>query len=514
MPISNNRCAVCPAKEIGPCVDVRIPNPRLVFIGEAPGDRDRGFPFTGYAGKEFNFNLLKRLGLDREDVYVTNVCKCAEAREKTGQHRIPDATINACSQHWLGEELREYRQQLVVLMGAPALKTWRTPYGEEFDIELHHGYAWDAVYTDVEGNVRDRTVRKVFVVIHPAHGLHSPPVLRFIYEDFHNLREYIRGSVNYRTPPVNKYEGNEEYFEAHTEREVEAYLERGDDAAVDTETKEDPEDYRNLKTPYLIQVSVEPGTGMAIDATNRSLVKAVSRGLRKKYRTYAHNWMFDEDVCRIAGLFIENVVDTMEMAFTLQLERQSLKFLGFRLCGMRMIEYSDVVRPYAEADAHEYFLRALAFKEPKPLTVTARKKMSPEAIAEWEAHFARCFKRPPKITKFDGTESQPHSVGTKIGSALTWYEKGSRNLREKFREWDKSEQQQIIERVGLMPPRDLSRVPRHKAIAYACGDTDATLRIAPILNRMGIALAKSAGADRNDLAIPGSDYGWFYKGKR
>ena len=49
---------------------------RLMFIGEAPGAEEdlQGRPFVGAAGQVLN-NMLNKLGLRREEVYITNVVK-------------------------------------------------------------------------------------------------------------------------------------------------------------------------------------------------------------------------------------------------------------------------------------------------------------------------------------------------------------------------------------------------------------------------------------------------------
>jgi uracil-DNA glycosylase family 4 len=49
----------------------------IMIVGEAPGfNEDRqGEPFVGAAGKLLD-TLLARIGLNRVDVYITNVLKC------------------------------------------------------------------------------------------------------------------------------------------------------------------------------------------------------------------------------------------------------------------------------------------------------------------------------------------------------------------------------------------------------------------------------------------------------
>ncbi len=51
-------------------------NADIVFIGEAPGKNEdqQGLPFVGAAGKFLN-EMLASIGLDRGDVYITNIVK-------------------------------------------------------------------------------------------------------------------------------------------------------------------------------------------------------------------------------------------------------------------------------------------------------------------------------------------------------------------------------------------------------------------------------------------------------
>ena len=69
------------------------PKARLMFIGEAPGaDEDKqGEPFVGEAGQLLN-NLLHKLELSRQEIYITNVIK-----SRPPKNRTPEAEeIAAC----------------------------------------------------------------------------------------------------------------------------------------------------------------------------------------------------------------------------------------------------------------------------------------------------------------------------------------------------------------------------------------------------------------------------------
>jgi hypothetical protein len=63
-----------------------VGNPRaeLMFVGEGPGaDEDaQGEPFVGRAGQLLN-NMIKAMGLRREDIYIANVVKCRPPGNRT-----------------------------------------------------------------------------------------------------------------------------------------------------------------------------------------------------------------------------------------------------------------------------------------------------------------------------------------------------------------------------------------------------------------------------------------------
>jgi DNA polymerase len=60
------------------------PSADLMFVGEGPGaDEDmQGEPFVGRAGQLLN-NMIKAMGIRREDVYIANVVKCRPPGNRT-----------------------------------------------------------------------------------------------------------------------------------------------------------------------------------------------------------------------------------------------------------------------------------------------------------------------------------------------------------------------------------------------------------------------------------------------
>jgi uracil-DNA glycosylase len=96
---------------------------RLMFVGEMAGDREdrTGAPFVGPAGHELD-RALAELGIDRTEVYVTNVVKHFkfEERGKRRIHKKPGRLEIAACRPWLDGELDLVRPQAVALLGATA----------------------------------------------------------------------------------------------------------------------------------------------------------------------------------------------------------------------------------------------------------------------------------------------------------------------------------------------------------------------------------------------------------
>jgi uracil-DNA glycosylase len=98
---------------------------RVMIVGEQPGDREdrEGRPFVGPAGRELD-RALERVGIDRGDVYITNVVKHFKFEER-GRRRIHQTPkrfeIDACSP-WLRAELQAVDPEVLVILGATAGK--------------------------------------------------------------------------------------------------------------------------------------------------------------------------------------------------------------------------------------------------------------------------------------------------------------------------------------------------------------------------------------------------------
>src|SRR5580658_7858539 len=97
-----------------------VGNPRaeLMFVGEGPGaDEDaQGEPSVGRAGQLLN-NMIKAMGLRREDVYIANVVKCRPPGNRTPERD----ECETCSP-FLMRQIAVIKPKVVVALGATAAK--------------------------------------------------------------------------------------------------------------------------------------------------------------------------------------------------------------------------------------------------------------------------------------------------------------------------------------------------------------------------------------------------------
>jgi uracil-DNA glycosylase len=112
---------------------------RIMLVGEMAGDREdrEGHPFVGPAGRELD-RALEAAGIERDEVYVTNVVKHFkfEERGKRRIHQTPrKGEIDACMP-WLDTEIKLIRPRGIVTLGATAAKAL---LGSGFRLTQHRG---------------------------------------------------------------------------------------------------------------------------------------------------------------------------------------------------------------------------------------------------------------------------------------------------------------------------------------------------------------------------------------
>jgi DNA polymerase len=112
-----------------------------MLVGEQPGDKEdlAGRPFVGPAGKLLD-EAIASAGIDRSDVYVTNVVKhfswVPDERGKRRIHKKPKySEIRAC-RPWLDAEISFVRPRIIVCLGATAAQSL---LGKDFSVTRQRG---------------------------------------------------------------------------------------------------------------------------------------------------------------------------------------------------------------------------------------------------------------------------------------------------------------------------------------------------------------------------------------
>ena len=137
-----------------------------LIIGEAPGrDEDRkGEPFVGRAGQLLT-NMLRAIGLAREEVFIANILKCRPPNNRDPQQN----EIERCSMY-LRQQIDFIQPKIILAVGriaAQSLLKTDTPIGR------------------LRGKVftYEDTQIPIVATYHPAYLLRSPQQKRKAWED-------------------------------------------------------------------------------------------------------------------------------------------------------------------------------------------------------------------------------------------------------------------------------------------------------------------------------------------
>ncbi len=141
-------------------------NADWLIIGEAPGqdEDEQGEPFVGRAGKLLT-QMLRAIGLQREQVYIANILKC-----RPPDNRDPKAQEVVCCEPYLYRQITLLQPKIILAVGriaAQNLLKVDTPIGKLRGI----------VHTLGETNI------PLIATYHPAYLLRSPTEKRKAWQD-------------------------------------------------------------------------------------------------------------------------------------------------------------------------------------------------------------------------------------------------------------------------------------------------------------------------------------------
>ncbi len=152
-------------------------NANIVFIGEAPGKKEdeTGLPFQGAAGKFLN-TMLEFSGLDRGDVYITNIVKY-----RPPKNRDPKPAEKQAFLPYLLEELAIIQPKVVITLGRHSMEYFLP----------------DAAIADVHGTVHDVELNSNTITVaplyHPAAALYNGSLRQTLIDDFQSVVAQIHG---------------------------------------------------------------------------------------------------------------------------------------------------------------------------------------------------------------------------------------------------------------------------------------------------------------------------------
>jgi DNA polymerase len=148
------------------------PQASIMFVGEAPGyyEDKLGTPFVGAAGQLLD-RLLQEIGLQRTDIFITNVVKC-----RPPQNRNPQPEEVAACQPYLFHQIGLVKPRVICALGNFATQLL---LGKKVGITKVRGQSF---------RVNDYFV---LPLLHPAAALHQERFQQAIREDFQRLRAFL-----------------------------------------------------------------------------------------------------------------------------------------------------------------------------------------------------------------------------------------------------------------------------------------------------------------------------------
>jgi uracil-DNA glycosylase family 4 len=140
---------------------------KIMFIGEAPGrsEDEKGRPFVGAAGRILD-ELLKKAGIERSEVFITNIVKC-----RPPNNRVPkEDELTAC-RPYLDRQIALIKPKVICILG-------RTAYS---------ALLGGSSITANRGKIVERAGQKYFLTFHPAAVIYNKDLLSALEADLKKL---------------------------------------------------------------------------------------------------------------------------------------------------------------------------------------------------------------------------------------------------------------------------------------------------------------------------------------
>ncbi len=324
----------------------------LMLVGEAPAKNEirTGKPFQGQAGQYLD-SVLELSGMPpRDTIYITNLIKVPvtdnTSDDEMSQHIRDWEEILRC-------EIESVKPRVIASLGAWSTKwflhNYSPGYPDTGDMDWLHGIP--RLCTTPSGH--SFTLVPCF---HPAAGLHDGDSIPHIFSDIKVVLDTLQGRVQLQAkrPPTSVVVEDNPFH-------LIASVQEADHLAFDTEGY--PGDVK------MASWSHHDGLGMVVRTPDwlALLVKVLQD---YKGVLIGHNLPWDLKVLASIGLDLYNLrcklVDTMQMAKYMNTEPGGLKKLAWRLLGLEMDEYADLIRPIQRELTIGYLEMIGTLDYPKP----------------------------------------------------------------------------------------------------------------------------------------------------
>lgn len=284
--LRNSKCTKCilhkSAQSV--CLIGDGPHPcNIMLIGEAPGFRedDINKPFAGRAGEILEV-ILGQLGINREEVYLTNVVHC-----RPPDNRKPFMEEIRTCREYLKEEIRAVKPKTIVVLGDTALKGL-------FNSNL-------LSIGKERGRILEYKGIRVVVTYHPAAALRKPYFGNLLAQDL------VKG-LNGKSSEEEQIDLNYNLVDSGNRKRVMRYLNKESYLSLDVETTGldmfDPN-----KKLVSINTSIEPGVSYVWKTEDLDYIKEI---LEEKDLLINHNIKFDLKWLHRYGIrFRGRIFDTM-----------------------------------------------------------------------------------------------------------------------------------------------------------------------------------------------------------
>jgi DNA polymerase len=160
------------------------PQADLMFVGEGPGaDEDtQGEPFVGRAGQLLN-NMIKAMGLRREEVYIANVVKCRPPGNRTPERD----ECETCSP-FLMRQIAVIKPKVIVALGAVSAKNLLAINAPMSELR---GRFYDFMPSGARSSDPNWQGAKLAVTYHPAFLLRDPRQKGEAWKDLQMVMKYL-----------------------------------------------------------------------------------------------------------------------------------------------------------------------------------------------------------------------------------------------------------------------------------------------------------------------------------